>query len=110
MTWRTVVGEAHHYGLVPFNGFNLTVGVVGYLLGGGWGWLVRQYGLAASSIRWAEVVTADGRLLHVGEENHADLLWGLRGGDGNFGIVTATEFCLYPVNTVFAGQVYYPIE
>jgi hypothetical protein len=105
-----VIEATHRYGLAPLNGFASVVGVVGYLLGGGWGWFVRQYGLAASSIRSAEVVTADGRVLHVTEENYADLLWGLRGGGGNFGIVTAIEISLYPVRNVFGGQVYYSIE
>jgi FAD/FMN-containing dehydrogenase len=60
--------------------------------------LVRQYGAAAGSLRSAELVTADGRLLKVNDQNHADLFWGLRGGGGNFGIVTSFEFDLYPAN------------
>ena len=108
--WSDVIPPAHTYGLAPLNGFGTNVGVVGYLLGGGFGWLVRQYGLGASSVRSLEVVTADGRLLQVNTNSYADLFWGLRGGGGNFGIVTAIEFALYPVKEVFGGQVIYPIE
>ncbi len=107
---RALVQAAHSHGLAPLNGFAATVGIVGYLLGGGIGWLVRQYGAGATSIRSVDLVTADGDLLHVNELTHPDLLWGLRGGGGNFGIVTTLECALYPVNEIFAGQVVYPIE
>jgi FAD/FMN-containing dehydrogenase len=107
--WRDVIGAAHPHGLAPLNGFSGTVGVSGYTLGGGIGWLVRQYGAAAGSLRSAEVVTADSRLLRTDDSNHADLFWGLRGGGGNFGIVTAFEFDLYPVKEVFGGFVVYPL-
>jgi FAD/FMN-containing dehydrogenase len=86
------------------NGFAGTVGVSGYMLGGGIGWLVRQYGAAVGSLRSAELVTADGRLMEVNEQNHADLFWGLRGGGGNFAIVTSFEFDLYPVKEIFGGS------
>jgi hypothetical protein len=107
--WSDVIAAAHPYGLAPLNGFSATVGVSGYTLGGGIGWLVRQYGAAAGSLRSAEVVTADGRLLQVDDQNHADLFWGLRGGGGNFGLVTVFEFDLYPVKEIFGGFVVYPI-
>ena len=107
--WKEVIPAASVYGLAPLNGFAASVGVVGYLLGGGIGWLTRQYGAGAVSIRSLELVTADGDLLHVNEATHPDLLWGLRGGGGNFGIVTALECDLYPVKDVFGGQVVYPI-
>ncbi|MPZ18499.1 MAG: hypothetical protein GEV06_11380 [Luteitalea sp.] len=71
--------------------------------------MVRQYGPGAGSIRSVELVTADGRLLQVNEDSHPDLLWGLRGGGGNFGIVTALECTLYPVKEIFGGQVAYPM-
>ena len=70
---------------------------------------MRQYGAAAGSLRSAELVTADGRLLQVDDQNHADLFWGLRGGGGNFGIVTSFEFDLYPVKEIFGGFVVYPL-
>ena len=107
--WRDVIAAAHPHGLAPLNGFAGTVGVSGYTLGGGIGWLVRQYGAAAGSLRSAELVTADGRLLQVNDQNHADLFWGLRGGGGNFGIVTSFEFDLYPVKEIFGGFVVYPL-
>jgi FAD/FMN-containing dehydrogenase len=107
--WRDVIAAAHPHGLAPLNGFAPTVGVSGYMLGGGIGWLARQYGAAAGSLRSAEVVTADGRQLQVNNRNHADLFWGLRGGGGNFGIVTSFEFDLYPVKEIFGGFVTYPL-
>ncbi len=107
---RAVIQAAHAYGLAPLTGFAATVGIVGYLLGGGCGWLTRQYGPGAASIRSVELVTADGNLLQVNASTHPDLFWGLRGGGGNFGIVTALECALYPVKEIFAGQVVYPIE
>jgi FAD/FMN-containing dehydrogenase len=108
-TWGDVIAAAHPHGLAPLNGFAGTVGVSGYTLGGGIGWLVRQYGAAAGSLRSAELVTADGRRLQVNDQNHADLFWGLRGGGGNFGIVTSFEFALYPVKDVYGGFVVYPL-
>jgi FAD/FMN-containing dehydrogenase len=108
-TFREVIAVAHLHGLAPLNGFAATVGVVGYTLGGGVGWLVRQYGAAAGAVRAADVVTSDGRLLQVNEKSHPDLFWGLRGGGGNFGIVTALEFDLFPVRDVFGGFVVYPL-
>jgi hypothetical protein len=107
--WGDVIQAAHPYGLAPLSGFASSVGVVGYLLSGGVGWLTRQYGSGASSIRAAELVTTDGRLLQVNQKSYPDLLWGLRGGGGNFGIVAAIEVALYPVKEIFGGQVVYPI-
>jgi FAD/FMN-containing dehydrogenase len=107
--WRDVIAAAHPYGLAPLNGFAGTVGVSGYTLGGGIGWLVRQYGAAAASLRSAELVTADGRLMQADDRTHADLFWGLRGGGGNFGVVTSFEFDLYPVKEIFGGFVAYPL-
>ena len=107
--WSDVIAAAHPHGLAPLNGFSGTVGVAGYMLGGGIGWLVRQYGAAAGSLRSAELATADGRLLQVNDRSHADLFWGLRGGGGNFGIVSSFEFDLYPVKEIFGGFVVYPL-
>jgi FAD/FMN-containing dehydrogenase len=107
--WREVIAASHPHGLAPLSGFAATVGVVGYTLGGGVGWMTRQYGAAAGSVRCAEVVTSDGRLLQASEQSHSGLFWGLRGGGGNFGIVTALEFELYPVKEVFGGFVAYPL-
>ena len=100
--WGDVIAAAAPYGLAPLSGSSPTVGVVGYTLGGGTGWLSRAYGYAADSVVRAEVVTADGSL--VSAEDHPDLFWALRGGSGNFGVVTALEFRLFPVSDVYAGM------
>ncbi|WP_425560285.1 FAD-binding oxidoreductase, partial [Kineococcus glutinatus] len=95
-------------GLAALAGFAPGVGVVGYTLGGGLGWLARSHGLAAASVTAADVVTADGVLRRVGPGSDPDLLWALRGGGGSFGIVTALEFRLYPITTVHAGALAWP--
>lgn len=107
--WTSVVPAAQAYGLAPLLGSTTDVGVVGYTLGGGIGWLARAYGFAADRIVSADLVTADGELVHVTEVAHPELFWALRGGSGNFGIVTALEFELVPVDTVFGGTAFYPI-
>jgi hypothetical protein len=86
------------------------VGVVGYTLGGGVGWLARQYGLAIDSVRWIDLVTPDGQLRRASPTENSDLFWALRGGGGNFGVVTALEFNLYPVAAVYGGSLTYPLE
>jgi FAD/FMN-containing dehydrogenase len=86
------------------------VGVVGYTLGGGFGWLGRKYGFNAESIREADLVTADGEQLRVDAYEHPDLFWGLKGSADNFGIVTSLEFALFPLTTVYGGGLYYPVE
>ncbi len=80
------------------------------MLGGGHGWLARKHGLACNSMVAAEVVTADGQLLRADRENEPDLFWALRGGGGNFGVVTAVEFELYPVPELYAGMLAWPWE
>jgi FAD/FMN-containing dehydrogenase len=79
-------------------------------MGGGFGWLGRKYGLNAASVREADVVSADGELLRVSAYEHQDLFWGLKGGGGNFGIVTSLEFALYPLTTVCGGNLFYSLE
>ncbi|MFP5362632.1 MAG: FAD-binding oxidoreductase [Thermoleophilia bacterium] len=101
--WQDVVGVAAAHGLAPLAGSSPDVGVVGYSLGGGIGWLSRRYGLQANSITAVEVVTADGALVRADRDHEPDLFWALRGGGGNFGVVTALEFALYPVTEVYAG-------
>ena len=108
--WGAVLDAAGQFGLAPLSGSHRDVGVTGYTLGGGVGWLARKYGFAADSVIRAEVVTADGRLVTASAEHHADLFWAIRGGTGNFGIVTSLEFRLYPVRQVHAGIVYYGID
>ena len=101
--WGEVVTAAYRHGLAALHGSSPTVGVAGYSLGGGIGWLARRYGLQTNSLTAVELVTADGELVRVDEEHDPDLFWALRGGGGNFGVVTALEFELYPVQHAYAG-------
>ena len=101
--WQDVMGPASAHGLVALGGSSPDVGVVGYSLGGGIGWLSRKYGLATNSLLAVELVTPDGRLVRADESQETDLFWALRGGGGNFGVVTALEFALYPHPEVYAG-------
>ena len=102
-------GEPH--GLAPLLGSTTDVGAVGYTLGGGMGWLGRRYGLAADSARSFDVVTPDGLELRAAADENPELFWALRGGGaGPFGVVTGMEIELYPVTTVYAGNLLYPIE
>jgi FAD/FMN-containing dehydrogenase len=108
--WGDVLTAAAPCGLAPLSGSSPDVGVTGYTLGGGVGWLARKHGFAADSLVRAEVVTADGSIVTASADEHADLFWALRGGGGNFGVVTALEFRLYPVARVYAGTSYFAIE
>jgi FAD/FMN-containing dehydrogenase len=103
--------EAQAFGLAAPVGINSTTGVAGLTLGGGFGWLSRKYGMTVDALTAADVVTADGQSLRASEREHPDLFWALRGGGGNFGIVTRFEFQLYPVGPeVLSGLVVYPLE
>jgi hypothetical protein len=108
--WQHVVGPATEHGLAGLSGSAGDVCVTGYALGGGAGWMVRRYGLAAGSIRAADVVTADGRALRADVDSEPDLLWALRGGGGSFGVVTALELELFAVPQLYAGVLFWPQE
>jgi FAD/FMN-containing dehydrogenase len=96
-TWGQVDAATQAYGLATPGGVFSDTGVAGLTLGGGYGWLRNKFGLSCDNLIGAEVVTAAGEVIHVNEKQHADLLWGLRGGGGNFGVVTTFEYGLHPV-------------
>ena len=100
--------ETQAFGLATTQGVVPTVGIAGLTLGGGWGHLHAKYGLSIDNVISAEVVAADGRLLTANASENQDLFWGVRGGSGNFGIVTSLEYRLHEVGPVFGGAVFYP--
>jgi FAD binding domain/Berberine and berberine like len=108
--WQHVVGPAAEHGLAGLSGTAPDVCVTGYATGGGAGWMIRRYGLAANSIRAAELVTADARQVRADADNEPDLFWALRGGGGSFGVVTALELELFPVRELYAGVLFWPQE
>lgn len=108
--WDEVVQPASPMGLSMLHGSSPNVGVVGYSLGGGIGWQSRKRGLSTNSLTAIELVNAGGELIRASHDENADLFWALRGGGGNFGIVTAVEFRLYPMKSAYAGWLIYPWE
>src|SRR5215469_12408682 len=108
--WQDVTVPAGEYGLAALAGSSPNVGVTGYTLGGGIGWLARRYGLAANSVTAAEVVIPDGHLVRADAGREPDLFWAVRGGGGSVGVVTALEMRLYPVRELYAGVLFFPIE
>lgn len=109
-TWADVDGATHQFGLATPGGQVSSTGVGGLTLGGGLGHLTRAFGLCIDNLLSVEIVTADGRLLTANADQEADLFWAVRGGGGNFGVVTAFEFRLHPVNMVYSGPIVYPAE
>jgi hypothetical protein len=106
--WTDVTVPAGQYGLAALAGSSPNVGVTGYTLGGGLGWLARRYGLAANSVTAAELVTPGGDLVRADAGHEPDLFWAVRGG-GGVGVVTALEMRLYPVRELYAGDLFFPI-
>lgn len=106
-----VDGETQAFGLVVPTGINSTTGIAGLTLGGGFGWTTRRFGLTIDNLLSADVVTADGELVRASQSENPDLFWALRGGGGNFGIVTAFEFQLHRMGPqVFSGLVVHPFD
>ena len=105
-----VADPASEAGLAQLSGSSRDVGIAGYSLGGGVGWLGRKYGLQTNALTAVELVTADGELRRIDHDNETDLFWAVRGGGGNFGIVTALEFELFAVPEIYAGALFFPYE
>jgi len=108
--WEHVSPMLSERGLAGLHGSSLDVGIAGYSMGGGIGWLTRRHGLQANAVRAIELVTADGESVRADTEHHADLFWALRGGGGNFGVVTAIEFDVVAVPELAAGCFFFPVE
>jgi FAD/FMN-containing dehydrogenase len=109
VTWVELNHDLQAFGLAGTGGYYSTTGVAGLTLGGGLGFIMRKYGLACDNLLSADVVTADGRFLTASSEQHQELFWGLRGGGGNFGIVTSFELQVHPAGIVLAGLLLHPL-
>lgn len=109
-TWGDVDHATHAFGLAAVSGIISTTGVAGLTLGGGHGYLSRKYGLTIDNLLEADVVLADGTYVTASEDHHADLFWAIRGGGGNFGVVTSFKFRIHPVDTVVAGPMFWPVD
>ena len=110
VTWGELNGAAGKHGLAVTGGLISTTGIAGYTLGGGLGWLMAKYGMAADNLLAVELVTAEGEVLDVGADSHPDLFWALQGGGGNFGIATSFTYQLHPVETVVGGLIAHPLD
>jgi len=109
-TWSAFNDATHAHGLATTGGIISTTGVGGLTLGGGIGYLARGYGLSCDNLRAAEVVTADGRVVAATPHENADLFWALRGGGGNFGVVTAFEYDVHPVAEIYGGPMFFELS
>jgi len=110
LTWREFDRETQAFGLATTGGQISTAGIAGLTLGGGWGHLARRYGLTCDNLLAVDLVTANGQFLTASVAENPDLFWGLRGGGGNFGVVTSFEYKLHPVGQVLGGIVAYPLQ
>ncbi len=110
LTWGEFDRETQAFGLATTGGQISTTGIAGLTLGGGWGYLARKYGLTCDNLLSVDLVTANGQFLTTSVAENADLFWGMRGGGGNFGVVTSFEYQLHPVGPVLAGIVAYPFQ
>jgi len=108
--WRDLDHETQAFGLATTGGTVSNTGIVGLTLGGGLGWLMGKHGLSVDNLISADVVTADGQFRRASEKDNPDLFWALRGGGGNFGVVTSLEYRLHPVTQVLGGMVIYPLD
>ncbi|MFJ8577843.1 FAD-binding protein [Micromonospora sp. NPDC093277] len=108
--WRDVLAVTAPHGLAPLNGSSPVVGAIGYTIGGGIGMLGRRYGFAADHVRAVELVTADGQVRRLTADREPELFWAVRGGKGNFGVVTSLEVDLFPVAQLYGGGLYYGAE
>src|SRR6201993_316840 len=108
--WRDVDHATHAFGLAVPSGIISTTGVAGLTLGGGLGYLARRYGLTIDNLLAVEMVLADGRFVVASAKENSDLFWAVRGGGGNFGVVTSFLFKGQPVHTVYGGPMFWPLE
>ena len=109
LTWGEFNHETQAFGLATTGGVVSTTGIAGLTLGGGLGWLMGKHGLSCDNLLSADLVTADGQFLTASADQHPDLFWALRGGGGNFGVVTSFEYRVHPVDAVLAGMVLHPM-
>jgi len=109
-TWSGFNDATNVHGLATTGGIIGSTGIAGLTLGGGIGYLCRKYGLSCDNLLSAEVVTADGNVVHASDKEYEDLFWALRGGGGNFGVVTTFEYSLHPVSEIYGGPIAYPVD